>query len=112
MYEAHDFMDRTDYVMWGVDIGLDNVNYTRHHAEIDGTDGAEFRIVCCGMSREFAIAGVIIAESDVIDGFTMSDITREVSSMERYANATARIKEKFPDVDPLGFGIKVFSCFS
>jgi hypothetical protein len=104
-------VERTDYIMWGIDVGADNVNWDRDEAEIEGQPGAKFQIVYDGMSGEYAVAGVVIAVSDDYNGFPMTDLTLAMSNMDQYMEATRLIKERFPDVDPLGFGIKVFSHF-
>jgi hypothetical protein len=106
-------VDRIDYVMWCVDVGYDNIgDYEDHLPEIEGQPGAKFTIVVDGMCGKYAMAGVVIASSDIYEGFNMIDITRELSNMDQYMEATALIKERFPHVDPLDFGIKIFSDYS
>lgn len=60
---------RTDYVIFGVDVGYDNVDYEEFEAEICGESDAKFRIIYDGMSGNYAYAGCILAQGDEYEGF-------------------------------------------
>ena len=62
-------VDRTDYLMFGVDVGYDAFDWDKHEKEVEGAPGARFDVICDGMSGEYCVAGKIIAASDQYDGF-------------------------------------------
>lgn len=62
-------VDRTDYLMFGVDVGYDAFDWDKHEAEAEGRPDARFDIVFDGMSGKYCVAGRIIAVSDRYEGF-------------------------------------------
>lgn len=62
-------VDRTDYLMFGADVGADSFDWDKHEAEVNGSPDARFDIVYDGMSGAYCFAGKIIAVSDRYSGF-------------------------------------------
>ena len=62
-------VDRTDYVIYGVDVGYDNVSWEKFEPELHGSPDARFDLIYDGMNGEYAYAGKIIAVADSYDGF-------------------------------------------
>jgi len=54
-------VDRTDYLMFGVNVGADNFDWDKHQAEIEGAPERRFDIVYDGMGGEYCVAGKILA---------------------------------------------------
>jgi hypothetical protein len=67
-------VDRTDYLMFGTDVGYESCDYDKFEAEICGEPNRRFDVVYDGMSGQYAIAGKIIATSDPYEGFEMAKI--------------------------------------
>ena len=55
---------RTDYLMWGTDIGATDFDRDKYEAECDGAPHRRFDMVYDGMCGQYCIAGKIIARSD------------------------------------------------
>lgn len=105
-------VDRTDYLMLGVDVGYDAFDWDKHEAEIEGRPDARFDIVCDGMSGEYCIAGRIIAKSDPYDGLSRTEIDPQNLDIDREALA-AKVSEAFGKaVAADGFRLILFSHFS
>jgi hypothetical protein len=62
-------VDRTDYVIYGVNVGYDNVSWDDFEAELSGSPDARFDIIRDGMNGEYAWAGKILARGDQYEGF-------------------------------------------
>jgi len=90
-------VDRDDYVIFGVNVGYDNVDYDDFEDEIDGTPDAPFRIIYDGMSGNYAWAGVILAAGDRYEGFNDGV---ELRVEDRSLGAAAlEIIRRFPDLN-------------
>lgn len=87
-------VDRTDYLMYGVKIDPDLVDYDKHENLICGVPGAPFDLVYDGMSGKYAVAGKIIARSREYEGLEFHEITDESLPKDAPALAAA-ISETF-----------------
>lgn len=87
-------VDRTDYLMFGADMGTEAFERDDLEAEIDGAPGARFDVIYDGMCGKYCIAGKIIAISDPYEGFEM-----------------AKIDPKMADFDPVELAEKVSEAF-
>lgn len=76
-------VDRTDYLMFGVDLGAYAFDWDKHEAEADGAPDARFDIVHDSMSGKYCIAGKIIASSDPYEGFEMAKIEPNELGIDR-----------------------------
>lgn len=70
-------VDRTDYLIYGVKIDPDLVDYDKHEDLINGAPTAPFDLVYDGMSGQYAVAGKIIARSDPYEGLEFKEITED-----------------------------------
>lgn len=105
-------VDRTDYLMFAVDIGYDACDYEKHEAEICGEPGAKFDIVYDGMCGKYALAGKIIAKSDPYDGFEMAKVGLDKVAFDA-AGVAAAVSESFErKFVPSDFSLILFSHFS
>lgn len=91
--------NRVDYVVFGVDVGYDLVEYDDFEAEIEGAEGRRFDMIYDGMNGNYAIAGHIIAKSDPYEGFDTVDIEAERDKIP--LSLISEIHKTFPHV-PLG----------
>lgn len=73
---------RTDYLMYGVKIDPERVDYDKHEAFIEGRPGVAFDLVYDGMSGKYAVAGKIIAKADQYDGMEFTEITDDMLPKE------------------------------
>lgn len=103
-------VDRTDYVIYGVDVGYDNVDYDNFEDEIDGAPDAPFRIIYDGMSGKYAYAGYICAEGDLYEGF--GDGVALSPTNDDFMNAMMHVINRFPHVDQKDFKLIAVSHFS
>lgn len=87
-------VDRTDYLMFGTDVGYDAFDWEKHELESEGAPGARFDVVCDGMSGKYCIAGKIIAKSHPYDGLEMTKVAPEKLAVDRDALA-AKISDAF-----------------
>lgn len=87
-------VNRTDYLMFGADLGAKAFDWDKHEAEIEGRPDARFDIICDGMSGKYCIAGKIIAKSDPYEGFEM-----------------VKVDPKKVDFDPVALAEKVSEAF-
>lgn len=103
-------VDRTDYLMFGADMGADDFDWDKHQAEIEGAPGAHFDIVYDGMCGKYCIAGKIIAKSEPYEGFEMAKINLldvDLGALAaQVANAFGR------PMSPRDFSLILFSHFS
>lgn len=105
-------VDRTDYLMLGMDVGAKNFDWDKHQAEIEGAPGRNFDIVYDGMSGRYCIAGKIIAKSEPYEGIEMVKIDPEKMDVDRRALA-AKVSQAFGRNVSMGdFSLILFSHFS
>lgn len=103
-------VDRTDYLMFGADIGFDDADFDKCQAEIEGAPGARFDVIRDGMSGQYCLAGKIIAKSEPYEGFEMAKIEKLEFDREGLARA---VSEKIGrTVLPEDFSLILFSHFS
>ncbi len=90
-------VDRDDYVIFGVNLGYDNVDYDDFEDEIDGAPDAKFRIIYDGMNGKYAWAGMVLAEGDRYEGFDDGvELTLKGGSPTA---AAMEIIKRFPDLN-------------
>lgn len=105
-------VDRTDYLMLGVDVGYDATDWDKFEAEIDGSPDARFDIVYDGMCGKYSIAGKIIARSEPYDGIEMTKIRPDSLGIDRY-DLAAKLSEAFgKTIDAEDLALLLFSHFS
>lgn len=107
-------VDRTDYLMWGVDVGADNFDLDKHEAEASGGPSRKFDVVYDAMGGNYCIAGKILAESGGYDGdgFDMIAINHDELNVDRGALA-AIVSEAFDQKRCAeDFKLVLFSHFS
>lgn len=105
-------VDRTDYLMYGTDVGADAFDWEKHEAEIEGRPDARFDIVYDGMSGGYCIAGKVIAKSDAYEGFELAKIDANKLAVDRAALA-ATVSDAFgKDLSADDFSLILFSHFS
>lgn len=105
-------VDRTDYLMFGVDVGCDAFDWDKHEVEVEGRPNARFNIVYDGMCGKYCIAGKIIATSDPYEGVAMARIDPANLGIDREALA-AKVSEAFgKSIMPDDFALLLFSHFS
>jgi hypothetical protein len=105
-------VDRTDYLMFGAEIGADDFDRDKFEAELEGAPERRFDIVYDGMSGEYCIAGKIIAKSDGYEGFEMAKIDPRNLNVDQIALAEVvshAIGRRIKDDD---FALVLFSHFS
>lgn len=105
-------VDRTDYLMFGVDVGYDACDYDNFEAEICGEPNRRFDVVYDSMSGKYALAGKIIATSDPYEGFEMATIDPQNIDVDRPALA-AKVSEAFGRTIPADdFKLILFTHYS
>lgn len=105
-------VDRTDYLMLGVDVGYDTADWDKFEAEINGHPGARFDVVYDGMCGKYCIAGKIIARNDPYDGFEMTEIQPDDLGINRY-DLAAKLSDAFgKTIDGQDIALLLFSHFS
>lgn len=105
-------VDRTDYLMLGVDMDAKAFDLDKHEAEIEGSPAARFNIVYDGMCGKYCIAGKIIATSDPYEGFEMAKIDPNKLDIDREALAATVSEAVGRKVSPDDFSLILFSHFS
>lgn len=105
-------VDRTDYLMLGLDMGGKNFDLDKFENEVNGAPNRRFDIVYDGMSGQYCIAGRIIAKSDPSEGIEMTKINPEELDVDRFAVAAAVAKAFGRNVMPHDFSLILFSHFS
>lgn len=105
-------VDRTDYLMLGLDMGVKDFDWLKFEDEVNGAKGRRFDIVYDGMSGQYCIAGKIIAKSDPSDGIEMTKIKPEELGVDRSAVAAAVAEAFGRNVQPEDFSLLLFSHFS
>ena len=103
-------VDRTDYLMFGADIGVNDFDRDKFEAEIDGAPGRKFDIIYDSMSGQYCLAGQIIAKSEPYDGFEMAKIEKLEFDRDGLARAVSERLERA--VMPEDFSLILFSHFS
>ena len=104
-------IDRTDYLMWAVDVGADAFDWDKHEAILDS--GEPFQIVYDGMSGKYCMVGHVIAKADPYEGLDRTEIDpREIG--KDHAELAAQIAKAFdrPDITTDSFKLILFSHFS
>lgn len=105
-------VDRTDYLMFGAEVGAKGFDYDKFEAEVCGAPARRFDIVYDGMSGNYCIAGKIIAKSDPYEGLDMVRIDPAKLDVDRPALA-AIVSEAFgKPVSADDFSLILFSHFS
>lgn len=105
-------VDRTDYLMYGADLGAKAFDWDKHEAELEGAPNRRFDIVYDGMSGRYCIAGKIIAKGDPYDGIEMVKIDPEKLDVDRAALA-ASVSDAFGrTLSASDFSLILFSHFS
>jgi hypothetical protein len=105
-------VDRTDYLMLGVDVGASAFNWDRHEDERNGAPNRRFDIVYDGMSGAYCIAGKIIAVSKPYEGIAMTKINPDDLGVDRSELASVLTKEFGGPVHPEDLSLMLFSHFS
>ena len=101
-------VDRTDYLMWGVRVDPDAVDFDKHEKEINGAPGRRFHLIYDGMSGKYAVAGKIVAQSDSYEGFAFTEIRPDQDFDPE--NTEVAVRADFPDAGE--FSLILFSHFS
>jgi len=104
-------VDRTDYLMFGTDIGPEAFERDEFEAEMDGAPGRRFDIVYDGMCGKYAVAGKIIAKSDPYEGFELAKVNLDdldVDPDELIAKVSDAFGKKLSAED---FSLILFSHF-
>lgn len=105
-------VDRTDYLMFGADMGTKDFDRDAMEAEIEGAHGARFDVIYDGMSGKYCLAGKIIAKSDPYEGFEMAKINDEKMKFD-HVELAAAVSDAFGRrVVPMDFSLILFSHFS
>lgn len=105
-------VDRTDYLMFGADIGPKAFEYDEFEAEMDGAPGRRFDMVYDGMSGKYAIAGKIIARSDPYEGFEMAQIDPDLLDVDASALAAVVSQAFNQQLSAKDFKLILFTHFS
>ena len=106
-------VNRTDYLMFGVDVGYDAFDWDKHEAEVEGSMGARFDIVFDGMSGQYCVAGKIIAASDEYAGFEGRKIIDPNNVAVDRDHLAAKISDAFGrPIKPEDLSLILFSHFS
>lgn len=104
-------VDRTDYLMFGVDLGGGAFDWDKHVNEIEGNSNARFDLINDDMSGQYCIAGKIVAVSDPYEGFSKSIIEPDQLGVDIGALA-AKVSEAFDrHIPPDDFKLLLFSHF-
>jgi hypothetical protein len=101
---------RTDYVMWGVDVGYDNVDYDTFEPEICGAPDAKFDITYDGCSGELAIAGYTLATGDNYEGFALQDLNN-IDDVKKN-QAEQAVCKAFPHVTLSDFKLLIMTTWN
>ena len=105
-------IDRTDYLMFGTDVGAKAFDWDKHEAEADGRPDARFDIVYDGMSGSYCIAGKVLAKSTGYEGFELAKIDPGKLAIDRDALA-ATVSDAFgKSLSADDFSLILFSHFS
>lgn len=88
---------RSDYVIYGVNVGYNRVDWDKFEAEIEGRPDAKFDLVCDSMCGKYAYAGKIIARSEEYEGF--GDGVDLTWKNESPMAAILEIQKAFPDLN-------------
>jgi hypothetical protein len=104
-------VDRTDYLMFGAEVGTGSFDWDKHQAEREGAPDARFDLVFDVMCGKYCIAGKIIAKSDPYEGIEMVKIDPDKLDVDRDALAKT-VSDAF-GIDLAGddFSLILFSHF-
>ncbi len=80
-------VDRTDYLVFGYDVGFENCNYEDFEKEIDGSKDRRFDVVYDGMCGEYAICGKIIATDNGYEGWGNTELDPAKLTVDKEALA-------------------------
>lgn len=105
-------VDRTDYLMFGLDVGADDFDYDAFESEVNGEPGRRFDIIFDGMCGKYCIAGKIIAKSDPSEGLEMVKIDPGTLGIDRTALAMAVSDAFGRKLSADDFSLILFSHFS
>lgn len=105
-------VDRTDYLMFGADVGYDAFDWDKHEAEAEGRPERRFDLVLDGMCGKYCIAGKIIARSDPAEGLEMVKIDPGTLGIDRTALAMAVTDAFGRKLTADDFSLILFSHFS
>jgi hypothetical protein len=105
-------VDRTDYLMFGADMGTARFDHDKHEAEMSGAPGRRFDIVYDGMCGKYCIAGKVVAKSEPYEGIEMTKIDLTKLDVDR-ATLAAAVSDAFgKPVSADDFSLILFSHFS
>jgi len=106
-------VDRTDYLMFGADVGARAFDWDKHENEVNGAPGARFDVVYDGMCGMYCVAGKIIARSDPYQGFELARIDEATLDIDK-SELAAILAEAFgrPDIGPESISLILFSHYS
>lgn len=105
-------VDRTDYLMFGTDLGAKAADWDKHEAEMEGAPNRRFDIVYDGMCGKYCIAGKVIAKSEPYEGFEMAKIDLDEIKVDPVALA-ATVSDAFGrKLTVNDFSLILFSHFS
>ena len=104
-------VERTDYLMWGVQVEPKEVSkrYEELEAEMHDEEGKRFDLVYDGMSGKYAIAGRIICKSGAYEGMGFKLIGGRELDFD-YTTFKA-VKEAFPEAEAHEFAAYMFSHY-
>ncbi len=105
-------VDRTDYLMLGVDMGAKAFDWDKHQAEVEGAPDRRFDIIYDGMSGDYCIAGKVIAKSAPYEGFELAKVDLKAMEIDRAALAVDVSSAFGRTVFPSDFSLILFSHFS
>lgn len=103
-------VDRVDYLMWGVKIHPDTIEYDDFEEEIDGTPDARFDMVYDGMGGEYAVAGKIIEQSDPYEGIKFKEISSALVPSDPNG-IIGSVTDSGITCDPTDFKLYLFTHF-
>lgn len=105
-------VDRTDYLMFGADMGAQDFNLDDFEPEVEGAPVRRFDIVYDGMCGKYCLAGKIIAKSDPYEGIEMVKIDPAKLDVDR-TELAAKVSDAFGrPVSADDFSLILFSHFS
>jgi hypothetical protein len=112
-------VDRTDYVMFGVDISDLDIDWTDYVPEIEGAPDRKFDMVDDGMSGIYTFVGKILAKAEGPDGWEEPvDILSLIDSEFKagkdsiaHNDTIKNIVEEFTGIKAKDFNLLVFTHF-
>lgn len=107
-------VDRTDYLMFGANVGYDAFSWEKHEAEAEGRPERRFDVVLDGMCGKYCMAGKIIKVSGPTDGgFEACRVDAQIEALEA-EKVCREVMSAFPHwaVTRDDFGFYLFSHYS